>query len=167
MATAFPVHKEFSLQSFLSFLEPVPKTPQKVEGQDSQRELRTPITIPTKPSRSPPSSPTTTITASLLGQPPTGLGADSDTRASAESDDVSSDDIGINRVLKTMGRHNVFNTNEAPFNVDPQDFILKETLDDRESYLMDGMYVLIGYYSCSLTRTIVRATYSPRPSTSK
>lgn len=69
----------------------------------------------------------------MLGQPPT---SDSATGiANTHSDDWSSDDLGLNKILRGMYRRE----GTSAFAVDPRDFILKERLDDRESYLMDGM----------------------------
>ena len=127
-----------SLQSLLSFLEPIPKTPPKMSDGDTAHSVQP--KFPNLPDGLP-SSPTTTITASLLGQPPTITAADSDLGLlSTDSEDASSD-LGINKVLKVMRRANDFGSGDVggAFLVDPADFILKERLDEKESLLMDGM----------------------------
>ena len=80
------------------------------------------------------------ITASMLGQPPTIRFDNSEIEFS--NDDPSSDDLGLNKIFKVMyqcdGRSGSI--------VDPKDFILKERLDDRESFLMDGMCTSVVFY---------------------
>lgn len=83
-----------------------------------------------------PLTPHTTITASMLGQPPTATTPESAMKiANTYSDDWSSDDLGLNKILRDMYR----GEDTSAFAADPRDFILKERLDNRESYLMDGM----------------------------
>lgn len=86
------------------------------------------------------SSPTTTITASLLGQPPTVAMAGSDCERHSIDTDESSSDIGVTKVLKVLRRVDDSNDDAStnPFVVDPHDFILKERLDEKECLLMNG-----------------------------
>ncbi|EKM61502.1 uncharacterized protein PHACADRAFT_190671 [Phanerochaete carnosa HHB-10118-sp] len=125
-----------SLHSFLSFIQPIPKTPTKqrakiVVGGGSMDGQTNPITP-----KSEPSSPHTTITASLLGQPPTIMDSEVGTMSPGSPELSSgSDDIGITRVLKKMYKHE--SGTDGGFVVDPKDFILKERLDDKETLLMD------------------------------
>ena len=80
------------------------------------------------------------ITASMLGQPPTIRCNNSEIEF--YNDDPSSDDLGLSKIFKVMyqcdGRSGRI--------VDPKDFILKERLDDRESFLMDGMCTSVVFY---------------------
>lgn len=117
----------------LSFLRPIPRTPQKRAGEPQVVDSH--LAVEVKTPRSEPSSPHTTITASLLGQPPTALDSDSDI-GSPRSQDLSSDDVGITRLLKKMYKNET--GAESGLVVNPQDFILKERLDEKETHLMDG-----------------------------
>ncbi|GJE89459.1 hypothetical protein PsYK624_055600 [Phanerochaete sordida] len=121
-----------SLQEMLSFLRPIPKTPQKRAGEPQVVDSH--LAVEVKTPRSEPSSPHTTITASLLGQPPTALYSDLDI-GSPRSQDLSSDDVGITRLLKKMYKNET--GAESGLVVNPQDFILKERLDEKETHLMD------------------------------
>lgn len=128
-----------SLPSFLSFLQPVPKTPPKF----SSKQLQDTAKVVTTP-RSCPSSPQTAITDSMLGQPPTvttPIMVHHD-YPSSDTDISGSDGIGLRGVLKIL-YPNEGERNPSGFNVDPRDFILKERLDEKESYLMDGMCLTI------------------------
>ena len=126
-----------SLHSFLSFLHPIPKTPRRRNSLDETQRADQ-VKIVTTP-RSVPSSPSTMITASMLGQPPTALDIEPHTNDGAiHLDDLSSDDLGLNKVLRVMYQRDEGDGAAERFAVDPRDFILRERLDDKESYLMDG-----------------------------
>ena len=126
MCSDLTVLRVHSLREMLSFLQPIPKTPQR-RAADHAVQMETP--------KSEPSSPHTTITASLLGQPPTVLDSDPGI-GRPSSQDLSSDDVGITRLLQKMHKNET--GVEGGLVVNPQDFILKERLDEKETHLMDS-----------------------------
>ncbi len=118
----------FSLfASFSSFLKPLLTRGPSLYEHDCARIITSP--------KSQPSSPHTSITASLLGQ----FGADGEVHIGTglscgdlESDPGGSDDTQC-VITRIYGKHKLG---------DPKEFILNERLDDRESLLMDGTSIL-------------------------
>lgn len=74
----------------------------------------------------------------MLGQPATALDIEPSAGDGAVGlDNLSSDDLGLDKVLKTLYRGEETGA-VGKFTLDQRDFSLKERLDDRECYLMDG-----------------------------
>jgi hypothetical protein len=120
-------------------MRPIPKTPPygPLQSYTNRAEYLKLLNVP----QSLPSSPTTAITASLLGQPSEVIATKSDIGLENPSSEDSCNDFGVNKVLKVMRRAEGIDSSglNDPFAVDPKDFIVKERLDERDSLLIDGI----------------------------
>lgn len=118
-----PFFAALNCESFrlLDFLQPL----MRMQQSTGPRIVRSP--------NSQPSSPRTTITASLLGQPP------SVPDVSQPSDvNIPSSDDSITFAVKTIERA----CGDLVKNEDPADLILAEKLEEKEGMLMDGAWHL-------------------------